>query len=158
MEYKDYYKILGVDKSATKDEIKRQYRKLARKYHPDVNPGDKDAGKKFADINEAHEVLTDDEKRKKYDTLGANWQQYENFDPRTSTGRRHYTNGSGTNYTYFEGDLNDLFGGAGFSDFFKTFFGDSFPGFDPGKDPMQEKARTIRQNWKYPWKKPIQNV
>ena len=77
MEYKDYYKILEVDKSASKEEIKKKYKKLARKYHPDVNPGNKEAEEKFKAINEAHEVLSDEEKRKKYDTLGADWQRYE---------------------------------------------------------------------------------
>jgi curved DNA-binding protein len=77
MEYKDYYKILGLNRNAGKDEIKKAYRKLARKYHPDVNPDDKTAGAKFSEINEAHEVLSDPEKRKKYDQFGANWQQFE---------------------------------------------------------------------------------
>lgn len=136
MEFKDYYKILGVDKSATKEEIKKQYRKLARKYHPDVNPGDKSAGAKFADINEAHEVLTDDEKRRKYDILGADWQQYAGFNPNQSTGR------SGTPFTFQDGDLNDLF--EGFSDFFKTFFGDLFSGFDQGKKTYSKQGQDYK--------------
>jgi curved DNA-binding protein len=77
MEFKDYYQTLGVTKSASEKEIKQAYRKLARKHHPDVNPGDKSAEAKFKEINEAHEVLGDPEKRKKYDELGANWRMYE---------------------------------------------------------------------------------
>src|SRR5262245_16498206 len=77
MEFKDYYATLGVAKTATEKEIKQAYRKLARKHHPDVNPGDKSAETKFKGINEAYEVLGDPEKRKKYDELGANWRMYE---------------------------------------------------------------------------------
>ena len=77
MEYIDYYKILGVNKNATADEIKSAYRKLARKLHPDLNPNDKDAMKKFQEVNEANEVLGNPEKRKKYDELGQHWNQYQ---------------------------------------------------------------------------------
>src|SRR5512142_1598078 len=77
MEFKDYYATLGVPKAATAREIKQAYRKLARKFHPDVNPNDKKAEARFKDINEAYEVLGDPEKRKKYDELGANWRMYE---------------------------------------------------------------------------------
>ena len=81
MEFKDYYATLGVAKTASADEIKRAYRKLARKYHPDLNPGDKAAEAKFKDVNEANEVLGDPDKRKKYDELGANWRMYEQAPP-----------------------------------------------------------------------------
>src|SRR5262247_233245 len=77
MDFKDYYSTLGVAKTANAKEIKQAYRKLARKYHPDVNPGDKAAESKFKEINEAYEVLGDADKRKKYDELGANWRMYE---------------------------------------------------------------------------------
>lgn len=133
MEYKDYYKILGVDRNATADEIKRAYRKLARKYHPDVNPGDKSAEQRFKEINEAQEVLTDPEKRKKYDQLGAHWQQWQqgggsasDFDwSQWFAGAQPggaYSAPGGVRVEYR--DLNDLFGqGGGFSDFFESLFG-----------------------------------
>jgi len=126
MEFKDYYKILGVEKSATKDEISKAFRKLALKYHPDKNPNDKAAEEKFKEITEAHEVLSDPEKRKKYDTLGANWNQYQTsgggFEDFFSQfdGRR---SGSGSKFEY-SGDFGDIFGGtSGFSDFFEGLFG-----------------------------------
>jgi curved DNA-binding protein len=127
MEFKDYYKILGADKNATKEDISKAFRKLAVKYHPDKNPNNKTAEDKFKEITEAHEVLSDPEKRKKYDALGANWQQYQ-------SGGRGFedffsqfggaTRRSGTTYE-FSGDFGDLFGGmgGGFSDFFESFFG-----------------------------------
>lgn len=117
MEYKDYYQILGVGKSATEKEIKQAYRKLARKHHPDINPGDRGAEVKFKEINEAYEVLSDPEKRRKYEQLGANWKQYEQY--------AHQQPGG---FPGFQG-FHVEFGGAeaerfgGFSDFFKTFFG-----------------------------------
>src|ERR1700745_1708218 len=81
MDFKDYYSTLGVAKTATDKEIKQAYRKLARKHHPDVNPGDKSAEGRFKEINEAYEVLGDPDKRKKYDELGANWRMYEQAEP-----------------------------------------------------------------------------
>ncbi|PWD99060.1 DnaJ C-terminal domain-containing protein [Marinilabilia rubra] len=131
MHYKDYYKTLGVSKGASQDEIKKAYRKLAVKYHPDKNPDDQETENRFKEINEAYEVLKDQEKRKKYDQLGANWKQYEHagygnqggdfsgFDWSQFGGRP----GSGSNH--FEGDLGDMFGksAGGFSDFFNMFFG-----------------------------------
>src|SRR5579884_2937433 len=89
MDYKDYYKILGVERTASQDDIKKAFRKLARKHHPDMNPGNKEAEKRFKEINEAYEVLSDTEKRQKYDTLGPNWQEQFGFQgnpqPRTRT-------------------------------------------------------------------------
>jgi DnaJ-class molecular chaperone len=114
MDYKDYYKVLGVSKSASADEIKRAFRKLARKYHPDVNPGDKKAEEKFKEINEAYEVLSDAEKRQKYDTLGPNWQEQFGFQP--GAGRRTYT---------YRGSPMDYDSSGGFSDFFEALFGRS---------------------------------
>ena len=120
MEYVDYYKILGLDKSASTDDIKKAYRKLARKYHPDVNPNNKEANKKFQEINEANEVLSDPEKRKKYDQYGKDWQHAEQFEKarqqqqrqRTYTGGEEYFGGGGGEST-FSDFFESLFGGAG---------------------------------------------
>src|SRR5260221_766739 len=96
MDYTDYYKILGVSKSATEEEIKKAYRKLARKLHPDLNPNDKEAHKKFQQINEANEVLSDPEKRKKYDQYGSDWQHAEAFEKaQQEAGRSRQQRGSG---------------------------------------------------------------
>lgn len=126
MEYKDYYQILGVSKTASTDEIKKAYRKLAVKYHPDKNPGNKQMEEKFKEINEANEVLSDPEKRKKYDTLGENWKNYErtggnanDFDWSRYAGQRKSSGRSASGYEF-------EFGGSGFSDFFEQFFGGSF--------------------------------
>ena len=129
MEYKDYYKILGVDRNAEEKEIKKTYRKLARQYHPDVNPGDKAAEERFKGINEAYEVLSDPEKRQKYDQLGSSWQQWQRTgkDPggfdwsQWSSGAQP---GGGVRVEYRDlGDLGDIFGGRDFSDFFQSVFG-----------------------------------
>ena len=129
VDYKDYYKILGVDKKATEKEIRQAYRKLARKYHPDVNPGDKAAEEKFKEINEANEVLSDPEKRKKYDELSTYYQQYGRM-PGAGFGPMGGDDGVRYEYrTVSPEDLDDLFGGQSpFSDFFETFFSSSFAG------------------------------
>ena len=118
MQYRDYYEILGVDKKASDAEIKKAYRKLAKQYHPDLHPDDKDAADKFSEISEAYEVLTDSDKRKKYDTFGknANFSGGQNFDPR-DFGFDFGNFGSGGGYTYTTGS------DTGFSDFFDTLFG-----------------------------------
>jgi curved DNA-binding protein len=127
VDYKDYYKTLGVEKTATEKEIRQAYRKLARQYHPDVNPGDKSAEEKFKEINEANEVLSDPEKRKKYDELSAYYQQYGRM-PGAGTGPMGGDGGVHYEYrTVSPEELNELFGGQSpFSDFFETFFSSSF--------------------------------
>src|SRR5471032_2489608 len=142
MDFKDYYSTLGVAKTATAKEIKAAYRKLARKHHPDVNPGDKSAEGRIKELNEANEVLSDPEKRKKYDELGANWRAYEQagqghapgFDPSQGGGWNVNAGGPGgaRSRTMTEEEMNDMFGGdSPFSDFFQTFFGGAAPGADP---------------------------
>lgn len=118
MEFIDYYKILGVDKSATTDEIKKAYRKLARKLHPDLNPDDKEADKKFQQLNEANEVLSDPEKRKKYDKYGKDWEhgeEYEKYRQQHQQQRQSTSQGFG----------GQDFEGGDFSDFFESMFGGS---------------------------------
>lgn len=122
MEYKDYYHVLGVGKKASQEEIKKAYRKLAVKYHPDKNQGVKSAEEKFKEISEAYQVLSDPEKRKQYDKLGANWKQYQHsgFNPGNPPPGR----GRGRTYSYeTNGDSSDYFDASGFSDFFESFFG-----------------------------------
>ncbi|MGI6209206.1 MAG: DnaJ C-terminal domain-containing protein [Anaerolineae bacterium] len=128
MEYKDYYKVLGVSRDATEDEIRKAYRKLARKYHPDVNPNDKEAANRFKEINEAHAVLSDPEKRRKYDQLGSSYEQWQRsganaggFDWSQWFGGAQAGRPGGGVYTT-EFDTEDL-GGFGFSDFFEALFG-----------------------------------
>ena len=130
MQYRDYYQILNVNKTASQDEIKKAYRKLAREYHPDVNPDDPNAEEKFKDINEAYQVLSDAEKREKYDRFGSQWKQYqqtggraEDFDwsqwaARGQPGGAQYR-------TVSQEEFEQMFGGGlgGFSDFFETLFG-----------------------------------
>lgn len=125
MAFIDYYKILGIDKSATEKDIKAAYRKLARKFHPDLNPNDAEANKKFQQINEANEVLSDPEKRKKYDKYGENWQhgeEHEQYARQQQQRGQQYSGfggGHGQGFESFEG-----FGDGGdFSDFFQQMFG-----------------------------------
>jgi len=141
MEYKDYYKILGVDKNASADDIKKAYRKLARKYHPDVNPNDKVAEERFKEINEANEVLIDSEKRTKYDRLGSSWQTYQRTGGRGGFDWSQWVAAAdGGGYV----DLNDILSGrrAGqsdsFSDFFEAIFGN-----------MGQARATTRQGQDY---------
>src|SRR5713101_1915710 len=143
VDYKDYYKTLGVSKNATEKEIRQAYRKLARQYHPDVNPGDKAAEEKFKEINEANEVLSDPEKRKKYDELSSYYQQYGRA-PSAGTGPMGGDGGVRYQYrTMNEEDLDDLFGGQSpFSDFFETFFGSSYGDQVGGRTRTTGRTRT----------------
>lgn len=113
MEFIDYYKVLGIEKNATQEDIKKAYRKLARKYHPDLNPNDKESHKKFQQVNEANEVLSDPEKRKKYDQYGKDWQHAEQFEQARQSRQQ------GFGRETFTGDFNE----SEFSDFFTSMFG-----------------------------------
>jgi curved DNA-binding protein len=147
VQFRDYYETLGVSKNATEDEIKSAFRKLARKYHPDVAKDKKAAEEKFKQINEAYEVLSDPEKRKKYDQLGANWNQPGGFQPPPDWGggqpggRSYQWGGDGDGGVQFE------FGGTGFSDFFEAFFGggrgrSAFGGFG-GREATAERGADV---------------
>ena len=165
MDFKDYYHTLGVAKTATEKEIKQAYRKLARKFHPDVNPGDKTSESKFKEINEAYEVLGDSDKRRKYDELGANWRMYEQaqqqghgfpggspFGP-GGAGQDAWTinmGGPGGHRTMSQEEMQDLFGNEDpFSDFFRTFFGGAGPregggrARAGGRAPRSQKGQDI---------------
>lgn len=122
VQFRDYYETLGVSKTATDDEIKKAFRKLARKYHPDVNKDKAAAEEKFKQLNEAYEVLGDPEKRKKYDELGANWNQPGGFQPPPGWSPQQ-PGGGFQRYGGGDGGVEFEFGGTGFSDFFEQFFG-----------------------------------
>jgi curved DNA-binding protein len=154
MEYKDYYKILGVERNASEQEIKKAYRKLARQYHPDVRPGDGEAEERFKEINEAHEVLSDPEKRKKYDQLGASWRTWQQQGAPGGFDWNQWVAGTpgGGRVRVEYGDLDDLLGGlgaGGFSDFFNAVFGGLGADYGP-----TARGRGVRprqgQNYTHP--------
>ncbi len=135
MEYKDYYKILGVERKASADEIRKAYRKLALKYHPDRNPGDKTAEDRFKDINEAYQVLSDSQKRARYDQLGSAYSSWQRRGAPGDFDWGQWVGGMPGGTRVEVGDLNDLFGEEGmFSDFFRSLFGG-----------MGASPRTFRQ-------------
>ena len=148
MAFIDYYKVLGVEKSATQDEIRKAYRKLAKKYHPDINKDDPQAKERFQEINEANEVLGDPEKRKKYDEYGENWRHADEFEAQ----RRQYRNTANDNFDFGGfggfGDFSGNEGNAsGFSDFFEQLFGSGFKHRQPkkGKDLQATLSITLQE-------------
>ena len=164
MAYIDYYKILGVDKTATQDDIKKAFRKLARQYHPDLNPNDANAKEKFQAINEANEVLSDPEKRKKYDEYGENWKHADEFEAQRKAYQNQQGGGGGdgeywystdgTHFSEFGGEGMHGFGGngSGFSDFFEELFGHRGAGAGrgahgafKGQDIQGELQLTLRE-------------
>ncbi|MGE3403920.1 MAG: DnaJ C-terminal domain-containing protein [Vicinamibacterales bacterium] len=159
MEFKDYYATLGVTKTASDKELKAAYRKLARKFHPDVNPGDKASESTFKEINEAYEVLGDPAKRKKYDELGANWRMYDEQAQAAGGGPNPFAGGAwninfgggagagsaGGYRTMTQEEMEEMFGDQNpFSDFFTTFFGGG-GGFGGGSAQARGRARAGRR-------------
>lgn len=153
MAYIDYYKILGIDKNASADDIKKAYRKLARKYHPDLNPGNKEAEKKFKEINEANEVLSNPENRKKYDKYGEHWQQADEIEKEQARRKAYQRNyGNDFEFSGFGG-----FGGGGydesdFSDFFQSMFGGGYDRTNAGRRNVKFKGQDIQAQLHLPLK------
>ncbi|MDR2979755.1 MAG: J domain-containing protein [Bacteroidales bacterium] len=145
MAFIDYYSILGVDKRASADDIKKAYRKMARKYHPDVNPNDSGAQAKFQQINEANEVLSDPGKRKKYDEYGENWKhadEYANARQQQSQNGGFSSEYGGGNYDFGGFSSGDFGSGGGFSDFFENLFG----GASGGRYSRSRRSAGYRGN------------
>jgi curved DNA-binding protein len=146
VEYKDYYKLLGVSRGAAKDDISKAYKKMAKKYHPDLNPGNKNAEVKFREINEAYEVLKDDEKRKLYDRLGPNWQHGQNFQrPPGFEDFQFSYSGASADLGGPGGTRAGSFDGSSFSDFFETLFGGGGQARNFGPDPFGNFTRKAKK-------------
>lgn len=149
VQFRDYYETLGVSKTAAPDEIKSAFRKLARKYHPDTAQDKKSAEEKFKEINEAYEVLSDPEKRKKYDAYGAHWEQGGFQPPPGGPGGGGWQQGFPEGGGFGDGGTEFHFGGTGFSDFFEQMFGarrtrsGGFSGFDAGDGPMRMRGQDV---------------
>jgi curved DNA-binding protein len=133
MEYKDYYKVLGVPRTASTAEVKKAFRKLARELHPDKKPGDKTAEQRFKDVNEAHAVLSDVEKRKQYDALGANWEQYARAGASAGGPFGGFRPAGNVRYEFRTSRGGADAAGGGFSDFFQAFFGGEQPASSRGR-------------------------
>lgn len=136
MEYKDYYKVLGVARNADEKEIKKAFRKLAQQYHPDKNPGNAEAERKFKEINEAYTVLSDAEKRTQYDRYGAQWEQFARAGGRPED----FQWNGGQSRTVSPEEFEQMFGGSGFSSFFESLFGGG--GMGGGRPGQQTRTRT----------------
>src|SRR5215469_13125920 len=155
VDYKDYYKILGVNKDADAKAIRQAFRKLARQYHPDVNPDDKNAEERFKEVNEANEVLSDPEKRKKYDEMSAYYQQYGQWPGAAGVGgASNFGDFAGGTYHYqtlSEEDFADLFGGTSpFSDFFETFFHSTGSASRAGRSTAGRSGSTRARTYTVP--------
>ncbi|MFN8490968.1 MAG: J domain-containing protein [Caldilineaceae bacterium] len=136
MEYKDYYKVLGVARNADEKEIKKAFRKLAQQYHPDKNPGNAEAERKFKEVNEAYTVLSDAEKRSQYDRYGAQWEQFARAGGRPED----FQWNGGQSRTVTPEEFEQMFGGSGFSSFFESLFGGG--GMGGGRPGQQTRTRT----------------
>lgn len=139
MDFIDYYQILGINKNASQDDIKKAYRKLARKYHPDLNPNDVASEKKFKEINEANEVLSNPENRKKYDQYGKDWKHAEQFE-KAQQDYGHYQGGGQS----FGGDFGGFSSGGDYSDFFESLFGHGRAGFGSQRQHAKFKGADLR--------------
>jgi len=161
MEYRDYYNVLGVERNATEDEIKRSYRKLALEHHPDHNPGNKSAEEKFKEINEAYQVLSDPEKKTRYDQLGRSYNSYTQRGG--SPGNFNWEdwfvqNPRGGNVRVEVGDLGDIFGNEGlgdFSDFFRSIFGGMSGMGSAARNPNNQFTRSARPSQTFQQSVPI---
>lgn len=148
MAFIDYYKILGVDKTATDKDIKNAYRKLARKHHPDLNPDSPESNKLFQQLNEANEVLSDPEKRKKYDKYGENWQHGEAYEQARQNQKRQssYSGGFGGGGAQDFGGT-DFGGGGDFSEFFNSMFGGGPPGGGGGRQQQRYRGQDLNATY-----------